>query len=61
MKLTIEIDMDGDAFDDEKLNLELHRIFEQVRLKLIHDLTKPGNICDSNGNTCGSFAITEKE
>ncbi len=63
MKLIIEIDVDGAAFDDDRCNVETHRILNELAGNIItHGLTSnyEYHIRDINGNSCG-YAKTIKE
>ena len=54
--LTIKIKTDNQAFVDNFYD-EIERCLNNV-LEKIDDVTKEGNIHDTNGNVCGTFKIT---
>ncbi len=60
MKLTIEIDLDNDAFQNGARYTEVLRIIKHM-LSSTLSLMRPGSIAlrDVNGNTCG-FARVER-
>ena len=57
MKITIEINMDNAAFEDEG---EVKRILNDMTRKM-DDIVRPGdggNLRDINGNTVGKWIVT---
>lgn len=69
MKLTIEIDMDGAAFEDNPYEIErvLATVGQRVRWSrreqdgpvITYDQYPDRRVKDVNGNTVGRFTITE--
>ena len=57
MKLTIEIDLDNDAFQDSRRNLEIAVILERAAKGFRLNMHPPASLQDSNGNRVGSVSI----
>lgn len=55
MKITINIDTNNAAFEDN--DTELYDIMGRVSMA-VQDGEKSGNLRDSNGNTVGNFKTT---
>jgi hypothetical protein len=59
MRLHIEIDMDGAAFED-RMSTEAGRVLQDVTRRLnLYDADEVIEVLDSNGNTCGRAWTTE--
>lgn len=56
MKLTIKIDMDNAAFEDDEG--QLVDILKTVAVKVVQYGVLKGNCRDWNGNTVGEFKVT---
>lgn len=60
MKLTITINMDGAAFEDNMNSELLYILTEQVIIDMsAKSLDRP--LYDTNGNKCGELVVTENE
>ena len=57
MKLTIVIDLDNDAFQDSRRDLEIADILERVAKGFRLNMHPPASLQDSNGNRVGSVSI----
>jgi len=60
MDLTIKINLDGDAFQgDENLRRELLDVLDDQLVGRVPFSTDTGTLRDSNGNTCGSWTVSD--
>ena len=57
MKLILEIDLDNDAFQDSRRNLEIAAILERAAKGFRLNMHPPASLQDSNGNRVGSVSI----
>ncbi len=57
MKLILEIDLDNDAFKDNRRNHEIAVILEKAAQGFRLNMDPPASLQDSNGNTVGSVSI----
>ena len=63
MKIIIDIDTDNSAFDMEHWSYQMKKLMREVQVELLRDY-KPnanGNVRDFNGNTVGTYSITNEE
>jgi hypothetical protein len=57
--LSIQINLDNSAFEDEYLADELCQVLSAIQFKLAQGQTQ-NNVYDTNGNNVGNFKIEEK-
>ncbi len=60
MDLTIKINLDGDAFQgaEPSITRELDKTLEPMAWDVGRGITS-GKLIDSNGNSCGTWEVTE--
>ena len=56
MKLTITINMDGAAFEDDP-QTETERILRELIYSRAFNNSDGGDLRDANGNTCGQWEV----
>ena len=66
MKVTLEINCDGAAFDEDPIG-EIRRILSKAPMKVLNQLRRPESLCDApeasdklldiNGNTVGFVRV----
>lgn len=57
MKLILVIDLDNDAFQENRKNVEIAEILEKAAKGFRLNMHPPASLQDSNGNTVGSVSI----
>lgn len=61
--ITIDFDTDNDAFRDEDGTLILEAVADALQgvVRKLRDYRTDGPVMDGNGNTVGTFALTEED